>query len=120
MIKKIPITITVLAVILLLVFLADRLVFDFSSNSTEKPSFPVNQALAAKFDYLSKNGNSSCSLSFKDSISSMPDDAKLQGSCCGPMSIHRYSEQVEGLKKYANIPEIPPDPYDLEVNLAKR
>ena len=49
----------------------------------------VNQALAAKFDYLSKNGNSSCSQSFQGTIPSMPDDARLQGSCCSPMSMHR-------------------------------
>lgn len=80
----------------------------------------VESALAEKFDYLSKNGNSSCSAAFRDSIASMPDKARLQGSCCRPMSLHRYSEQVEGLKKYSNIPEIPPDPYDIEASLAKR
>jgi len=81
--------------------------------------------LAAKFDYLSKNGNSSCSASFTASISSMPDDARLRGSCCSPMSLHRYSEQVEGLKRYKavsgqNVVEIPTDPYDIEAGLAKR
>lgn len=85
----------------------------------------VNQALAAKFDYLSKNGNSSCSGAFRDSIASMPDNARLQGSCCSPMSMHRYSEQVEGLKKFKsaagrNIPEIPDDPYDVEAGLARK
>lgn len=96
--------------------------FDFSPKSAiEKQSnFPVSQVLASKFDYLSKNGNSSCSEAFKDSISLMQDNARLQGSCCSPMSLHRYSEQVEGLKKYANIPEIPPDPYDIQAGLAKK
>jgi len=50
----------------------------------------------------------------------MPDDARLQGSCCSPMSLHRYSEQIEGLKKHKDIPEIPSDPYDIEVRLAKK
>ena len=55
----------------------------------------------------------------------MPDDARLQGSCCSPMSMHRYSEQVEGLKKFKsvadqNIAEIPDDPYDIEAGLAKK
>lgn len=80
----------------------------------------VNEALAAKFDYLSQNGNSACSQSFQTSIPSMPDDARLQGSCCSPMSMHRYQEQVEGLIKYKDISEIPPDPYDIEVGLAKK
>ena len=36
------------------------------------------------------------------------------------MNMHRYTEQVEGLKKYRNIKEIPPDPYDIEAGLAKK
>lgn len=84
-----------------------------------------NTALAAKFEELSRNGNSSCSGGFKDSITTMSDDARLKGSCCSPMSIHRYTEQVEGLQKFKsepsqNIIEIPDDPYDIEVGLAKR
>lgn len=50
----------------------------------------------------------------------MPDDKRLQGSCCSPMSAHRYSEQVEGLKKYASTSEIPTDPYDIEAASAKK
>lgn len=91
-----------------------------------KPFLPRNlshnpdTALAARFDYLSRNGNSSCSATFRDSIQSLSDDARLQGSCCSLMNMHRYSEQVEGLKeKYNNIPEIPPDPYDIKAGLAK-
>lgn len=79
----------------------------------------AGEALAAKFEKLSQNGNSSCSGDFKNSISSMPDGARLQGSCCSPMDMHRYSEQVEGLKKYKNIKEIPPDPYDIDAKLAR-
>ena len=76
--------------------------------------------MAEKFAYLSQNGNSSCSASFRDSISTLPDSSRLQGSCCSPMSLHRYSEQVDGLKKYSDIAEIPPDPYDIEAGLAKK
>ena len=32
----------------------------------------------------------------------------------------RYKEQVEGLKKYNNIPEIPPNPYDIKAGLVKK
>ena len=40
------------------------------------------------------------------------------------MSVHRYSEQVEGLVKFKsvagqNIDKIPDDPYDIEAGLAK-
>ncbi|MEM4391950.1 MAG: hypothetical protein QXG67_04105 [Candidatus Nitrosotenuis sp.] len=47
------------------------------------------------------------------------DDERLQGSCCSPMAFHRYEEQVESLKKYSHIKQIPKDPYDIEVSLAK-
>ena len=84
----------------------------------------ADPALAAKFDYLSQNGNSSCSAAFKESISSLPATARLQGSCCSPMNTHRYGEQVEGLQKFKsaagqNIIKIPDDPYDIEASLAR-
>ena len=94
-----------------------------AGNSLDKAGIGINitkEALAAKFEKLSQNGNSSCSTDFKESISEMPDTSRLQGSCCSPMDLHRYSEQIEGLKKYSNIKEIPPDPYDIEVQLAKK
>ena len=50
----------------------------------------------------------------------MPGEARIQGSCCSAMDFHRYQEQVEGLKQYANIPQIPNDPYDVPVKLAKQ
>lgn len=81
--------------------------------------FTPDKALAAKFDELSKSGNSSCSGSFKDSIDTMPEGSRLKGSCCSPMDIHRYTEQVTGLEKYRDIPEIPSDPYDIDGGLAK-
>ena len=89
------------------------------------PSEPVSalfadKALAAKFDMLAKTGNSTCSMAFNDSIEAMPDTARLQGSCCSPMDPHRYEEQVTGLKKFKDIPEIPADPYDIPVILAKQ
>ena len=80
----------------------------------------VDTALAAKFDYLSKNGNSSCSSVFKDSIPNMPEGKRIEGSCCSPMDMHRYGEQVEALKKYKDYAEIPPDPYDIDATLAKQ
>lgn len=73
-----------------------------------------------KFEYLSRSANSSCSVNFKDSISSLSDNTTLKGSCCSPMGNHRYKEQVAGLTKFKDIPEIPPDPYDVNVGLAKK
>lgn len=79
-----------------------------------------DRALAVKFDTLSKSGNSSCSGAFQESIDAMPDGSRIQGSCCSPMSWHRYQEQVVGLKKYSDVPEIPSDPYDIDAGLAKK
>src|SRR3546814_4418591 len=50
----------------------------------------------------------------------MPAEARLQGSCCSPMDLHRYGEQVEGLKAFIDIDLIPPDPYDIPAPLAAR
>jgi len=63
--------------------------------------------VSKKFDFLKENGNSNCSQDFLDSIQTMPDAARLQGSCCGPMALRRYREQVAGLKAYAAITDIP-------------
>ncbi len=52
-------------------------------------------------------------------IEGKSDDERLQGSCCSKMDLHRYTEQVEGLKKYAHLAQIPQDPYDIPVSLAK-
>lgn len=76
--------------------------------------------IVERFEFLSQNGNSSCSRSFRDSIADMPADARLQGSCCSEMDLHRYSEQVAGLKQYSDIPDIPPDPYDIATPLAQK
>ena len=73
-----------------------------------------------RFDYLSANGNSNCSTRFMQSIATMPDDMRLQGSCCSSMDRGRYSSQVRGLERYATIAEIPPDPYDIAAGLANR
>src|SRR3989338_1533980 len=55
----------------------------FLGRSPEQPeqsgSF-ANTALAAKFEELSKSGNSSCSATFKESILAMSDEARLKGS----------------------------------------
>lgn len=90
----------------------------------EHGSSIANTVLAAKFENLSQNGNSSCSAGFKDSITDMPKGQHLKGSCCSPMSIHRYSEQVEGLEQFKSIAGqdielIPDDPYDIEAGLAQ-
>lgn len=107
--------------LILFAFLLGTTFFSAKKNQNSDPKLPItSEALAAKFDYLSQHGNSSCSAGFQKSIPQMRDADHIQGSCCSPMSLHRYSEQVEGLKKYENIPEIPKDPYDIDAGLTKK
>jgi len=80
----------------------------------------VAPELAARFEYLSTHGNSSCGDAFKRSIATMAPTARIQGSCCSPMDLYRYGDQVSGLEAYRHIAEIPPDPYDIEAGLARK
>jgi|SRR5581483_7436209 len=77
-------------------------------------------ALMKRFDFLSQNGNVNCSAEFEASIAKMPLDARLQGACCAPMDSARYITQIKGIRKYADIAEIPPDPYDILAGMAQK
>jgi len=120
--KKNLLLIALLAFVGTIVFVAfvwngEKPLFFSSKNSA---TADTNDPLYAKFQQLSTQGNSSCSGTFNDSITSMPEGSRLQGSCCSPMNWHRYKEQVEGLKKFSNIKEIPQNPYDIDAELAKK
>ena len=87
------------------------------------PFAPPVQAASAPpvdFDFLSTHGNSNCTKDFLDTIATMPPGARLQGSCCSPMERTRYGEQIEGLKKYQAIADIPTNPYDIDAVLATK
>ncbi len=79
---------------------------------------PNTKSLEAKFAVLSNANSNSCGGTF-NYVDSLSDDARIQGSCCSAMDFHRYSEQIEGLKKYSKYEKIPTDPYDVSVGLAK-
>ena len=92
----------------------------------KQSSFGVKQAFAAStqeaFEYLSttKSSTSSfCGLQ-PTTVDGFSDEDNIQGACCGAMDFHRYQEQVEGLKKYKNISQIPEDPYNIPVALSKQ
>ena len=97
--------------------------FDFGRTNTASSS-PDNTATALiagtteKFEFLTKQRSSSCSLQ-PASVEGYSDNQRIQGSCCSPMDLHRYQEQVEGLKQYSHISQIPEDPYDIDASLAK-
>jgi hypothetical protein len=77
-------------------------------------------ALKKRFEFLSQNTNVDCSAKFEASIATMSPDARLQGSCCAPMDEARYRQQIDGLRYYSEIAEVPPDPYDISVPLAHK
>ncbi len=91
-----------------------------SQNTVKSENPDTTDPQYPKFQLLSSQGNSSCSQDFRSSILSMPDDKRLQGSCCSPMVFTKYKEQVAGLKKYTDVPEVPSDPYDIPASLAKK
>jgi hypothetical protein len=75
-------------------------------------------ALKHRFALLSQRHTNRCSLARVNA--SITTRGRLQGSCCSPMDLDRYVEQVVGLRSYARISEIPDDPYDVSVGLARR
>src|SRR6478672_3445231 len=77
-------------------------------------------ALKSRFDLLSQHGNVECAAQFEKLIGTMPPDGRLQGSCCAPMDEARYRQQIDGLKKYSDIAEVPSDPYGIPAPLAHK
>jgi hypothetical protein len=88
-----------------------------SANAQETTG---DAALKSRFEALSQHGNVECSMQFEKLIGTMGSEGRLQGSCCAPMDEARYRQQIEGLKKYADVTEVPPDPYDIPAQLAHR
>lgn len=109
-----------LSIAVVVTFLLIGGAYYFSSSPTTPSSLFADEAMAANFERLSTNGNSNCSDQFMQSVGDGSITAeRIQGSCCSPMDPHRYKEQIEGLKKFKDIPEIPADPYDIDASLAK-
>jgi len=75
-------------------------------------------ALTVRFDRLSQSHTNQCSLASVDANGRL--HGRLQGSCCSRMDFNHYVQQVVGVRAYAHITEIPADPYDIPVGLARR
>ena len=73
---------------------------------------------AAAFAQLSGQHSNYCSLS-ADKVMGYADDARLQGACCSAMDMAKYEWQVDSLRRYSSMQEIPQDPYDISVAQAK-
>jgi len=91
--------------------------FVYSSQKTITAS-ALDDPTTAKFNYLVANRNSACY--GMSTVMKMEDNGRIMGSCCGPMILHTYKEQLEALKKYESINVIPKDPYDISVSWAKK
>lgn len=72
---------------------------------------------AAHTDVCQDMGNKSA---IDNYMNMQPSGSSMQGSCCSPMDMKKYVSQVNGLKKYAAIPQIPPDPYDISITSGKQ
>jgi len=104
--------------------IATALVLAFIVLYTFKPSVSIQEQtsdlkdldLETKFAYLSKANTNFCA---GVDILQKTNAERLQGSCCSAMDFHRYQEQIEGLKKFSNIKQIPSDPYDIPKVLAE-
>lgn len=73
---------------------------------------------AAGFAYLAAQHSNFCALA-RSTVESDPATMRLQGSCCSAMKMAKYQMQVRELRTFAAIPQIPPDPYDIAVPLAR-
>ena len=110
----------VLFIVLAFLVLIGFLIFSYSKTSI----YIVNQnaefeELEAKFAVLSQARTNACG-GGKTYISQLSaDGTRIQGSCCSAMNFHRYTEQIEGLKKYSEHETIPKDPYDVSAEWAE-
>lgn len=110
-----------------IILLAGAAIYIAQQNENTIEKWAINQVLQEKeesvdedqlilrFTELNGAGTNFCA---GPSILEQSSVERLQGACCGKMDFHRYKEQLEGLEKYANIEQIPTDPYDISRELA--
>jgi len=72
----------------------------------------------AEFAYLAMQHSNYCSLA-QSMVMGYADSQRLQGACCNAMDQAKYQHQVSALRQYQQISEVPPDPYDVPVSVAK-
>jgi len=82
-------------------------------------SQPAVAGGTARFAFLAGQTSNSCGLQ-PTALERMPARPHLQGACCFPMNLAAYRSQVRGLRAYSSASQVPADPYDVPVSLAKR
>jgi len=113
---KLPLAVFLAIIILASIFYLSKTGF-FLTEQNNAIESNVHHTATEHFEYLTKNRNSAC-YGIR-TVMQMSDGDTIKGSCCGPMVMHTYEEQLEALKEYATIDKIPEDPYDIPVSSAK-
>jgi hypothetical protein len=94
-----------------------------SSGSAQKS--PASSAVSAaraglngRFNSLALARTNRCTLQ-PSGLDSMAPGTRLQGSCCSRMDFTSYVAQRRGLSVYRRFPQVPRDPYDVTISLAR-
>ena len=124
--KSLAVALTGIVVLAFALLLSQRVSFFTFGRAAGTPmeSMSSMQGIALmagsveKFNYLSKQQTNTCDLQ-ANVVLAYADDMRIQGACCSPMDFDHYQAQVEGLKRYADIAQIPSDPNDIPASLAK-
>ncbi len=88
-------------------------------SSAMPPVGTSTTVLEQRFAVLNRRHTNKCGLR-PESLESIAVNGRLQGSCCSQMNFERYVKQVGGLARYRSVPQIPADPYDFSVTLARQ
>src|SRR6266496_6812972 len=92
---------------------------DLAATKRTDSQAVAKQPLHKRFALLSVRHTNKCALQ-PQSLDSIATRGRLQGSCCQPMDFTTYKRQVAGLTRYNRVAQIPADPYDIPVSLAKQ
>lgn len=92
---------------------------DRDPEAREAVVSPSRHSLERRFAVLNRASSNRCGL-LSTGLDELARNGRLQGACCRRMDLHRYVEQITALRRYAQVPEIPTDPYDISVSLALR
>jgi hypothetical protein len=103
------------------ILLVAALAFGSSGETAGRLAFGTRAPAgsSARFTLLATQQSNNCSLK-PNGVEGKSPTMRLQGACCTAMDEAHYRSQVRGLRAYATLPEVPSDPYDISVRLARR
>ena len=123
--SKNKIYISVAALLIIAVGAALFISIQSSGSSGTLSQNRTSAALQVRFATLSRATSDQCAYlgdkqAIYGSVMSQPNGTYFQGSCCSPMVLSHYIQQIEELKNYSDIAMIPPDPYNVSVGHIKQ